>query len=287
VTNSIPPVLCGGTFFTLVLEARGQRTSRRSRYEGEKDGLSQSDTLAGLGKVIYPEYEPPKNNRTFTTNANAYKSCTDDGSNLSFLFPDRISAFDIRIRTNYSKTLKAMCDFTDQFLEVGSSIKKEEWLVKALLELIDADDSIDENQEFLICDGGKGVTKAALRLMNEFAVQPFLLGVWHFVVVNRSDNKAGKETFDAWCPPRGRAERKYEGIMGDSITREISVEVFASLLEEVTTKDETAEIAEAAPTETLIPALAADPKRITVNNYGTVQNQKFISIETMNGDINL
>ena len=31
----------------------------------------------------------------------------------------------------------------------------------------------------------------------------------------------------------------------------------------------------------------ADPKRITVNNYGTVQNQKFISIETMNGDINL
>jgi hypothetical protein len=31
----------------------------------------------------------------------------------------------------------------------------------------------------------------------------------------------------------------------------------------------------------------ADPKRITVNNYGTVQNQKFISIETMNWDINL
>ena len=30
-----------------------------------------------------------------------------------------------------------------------------------------------------------------------------------------------------------------------------------------------------------------DPKRITVNNYGTVQNQKFVSIETMNGDIHL
>jgi len=34
-------------------------------------------------------------------------------------------------------------------------------------------------------------------------------------------------------------------------------------------------------------ATDADPKRITVNNIGPVENQKFISIETMNGDINL
>jgi hypothetical protein len=272
----------------LILEARGQRTSQRSRYEGGQDGLSQPETLAGLGKVVYPEYAPPKNAQTFRTNANAYKACTDDGGNLSYLFPDRVSAFDSRVRHEYPKALKAMCDFTSRFLEVGTSIKKEEWLVKALLELIEADASIDDGQAFFICSDGKGVTKATLRLMSDFVLQPLLLGVWHFVVVNRQDNKSGKTTFDTWCPPRDRAERKYEGNMGEGINRTINVEV----LNIPADKGESKAVAEATAAEessqdTTRPPLDADPKRITVNNYGTVQNQKFISIETMNGDIHL
>jgi hypothetical protein len=282
VANSTYPVLCGGTFFTLILEARGQRTSQRSRYEGEQDGLSQPDTLAGLGKVVYPEYDAPKNKRTFTTNANAYKSCADDGSNLTFLFPDAKTAFDNRVKTEYPKALKSMCDFTEQFLEVGTSIKKEAWLVKSMLELIENDQSIDDDQEFFICNGGKGVTKATIRLMSDFAIQTLLLGVWHFVVVNRPNNKLGKDTFDNWCPPRDRAERKYEGTMGIGIQREINVEVLYVPAEETTVEAEIAATAESTQ-----PSVDTDPKRITVNNYGTVQNQKFISIETMNGDIHL
>lgn len=287
MAHSTHPVLCGGTYFALVLEARAQRTSRRSRYEGEKDGLSQTDTLAGLGRVVYPEYDPPKNKRTFTTNVNAYKSCTDDGGNLSFLFQEAATAFDERVRKDYPKALQAMCSFVDRFLEVGTSIKKEERLVNALLELIETDAGIDDNQEFFICSDGKGVTKSTLRLMSDFALQPLLLGVWHFVVVNRQDNKSGKNTFEAWCPPRGGAERKYEGNMGDGIIRKINVEVLTASTDESVAKDETATIVEMESSVTASPSFDADPKRITVNNYGTVQNQKFISVETMNGDINL
>jgi hypothetical protein len=288
VANNTYPVLCGGTYFTLILEARGQRTSQRSRYEGEQDGLSQPNTLAGLGRVVYPEYAPPANKQTFRTNVNAYKSSADDGSNLSFLFPDKVTAFDNRVRNEYPKALKAMCEFADQFLEVGTSIKKEEWLAKALLELIETDASIGDSQEFFICSGGQGITKATLRHTSDFSLQSLLLGVWHFVVVNRQDNKSGKPTFDTWCPPRDRAERKYEGKMGEGIIREINIEVLTA------PPDEAVAISEIAVTEELLPSkneasppLDADPKRITVNNYGTVQNQKFISIETMNGDINL
>lgn len=287
MANSTYPVLCGGTYFTLVLEARKQRTSQRSRYEGEQDGLSQPNALTGLGRVIYPEYESPKNKKTFTTNANAYKSCTDNGSNLAFLFQDALAAFDSRVRNDYQKALNAMCNFTDQFLAVGTSIKKEEWLVKALLELIETDTSIDDNQEFFICSGGQGVTKAMLRLMNDFALQPLLLAVWHFVVTNRQNNKSGKDTFDIWCPPRDRAERKYEGNMGNGIERTINVEVLTAPADETVSKDEEVAVVEAVQTKAALPALDADPKRITVNNYGTVQNQKFISIETMHGDIHL
>jgi hypothetical protein len=225
VTNNAYPALCGGTYFTLLLEARGQRINQRGRYDGERDGLSQPDVLAGLGKVVYPEYTPPANKQTFRTNANAYKSCSDNGSNLSFLFPDRVSAFDKRVRNEYAMALKATCEFVDKFLEVGTSIKKEEWLVKALLELIEADISIKDSQVFFICSDGKSVTKGALRSMSDFVLQPLLLGVWHFVVVSQQDNKSGKNTFDAWCPPKDRAERKYEGNVGTGIKRTVNAEV--------------------------------------------------------------
>ena len=287
MTRNNYPVLCGGTFFTLILEARGQRTSQRSRYEGEQDGLSQPETLAGLGRVVYPEYTPPSNKQTFRTNVNAYKSCADDGSNLSFLFPDKVFAFDNRVKNEYSNALMAMCDFADRFLEFGTSIKKEAWLVKALLELIETDTSIEDNQEFYLYEGGQRVTKAALRQLCDFTLQPFLLGIWHFIVVSRPDNKLGKNTFDIWCPPRGRAERKYEGTMGEGIDRTINVAVLTASAEEWAAEGESVKCSETPLSMTVTPVLDADPKRITVNNYGTVENQKFISVETMNGDIHI
>ena len=286
IENRAYPVLCGGTYFTLILEARGQRTGQRGRYQGEQDGLSQSDTLVGLGKVVYNEYIPPRNQQTFRTNVNAYKTCADDGSNLSFLFPDRVSAFNDRIRSAYLTALKAMCDFVNTFLEVGTSINKEIWLVKAILDLIENDESIPGEQEFLIGIDGQGITKSALRQMSDLSLQPLLLGVWHYVVVNRPDNRSGKDTFDRWCPSRGRAERKYEGNMGSGIVRMINVEVLVAPTNEELIKDK-AVATDQEVTEAVMPALDADPKRITVNNYGTVQNQKFISIETMNGNIHL
>ncbi|HQE48840.1 MAG TPA: hypothetical protein PKI14_03385 [Fervidobacterium sp.] len=121
MANSAYLVLFGGTYFTLVLKARGQWTSWCNRYEGEQDDLSQPETLSYLGKVIYPEYIPPKNKRTFTINVNAYKSCTDNGSNLSLLFQGTRGAFDNRVKVEYPKTLKAICDFVAQYLEVGTT----------------------------------------------------------------------------------------------------------------------------------------------------------------------
>ena len=286
MANRTYPVLCGGTYFTLILEARGQRTGQRGRYQGEQDGLSQPDTLTGLGKVVYTEYIPPSNKQTFRTNVNAYRTCADDGSNLSFLFQDRVSAFDGRVRSAYLTALKAMCDFVNTFLEVGTSINKEIWLVKAILDLIENDESIPGEQEFFIGNGGQGITKSALRQMSDFSLQPLLLGVWHYVVVNRPDNQSGKVTFDRWCPSRGRAERKYEGNMGSGIERMLNVEVMTAPTSDEIVKDK-AMATDHEVTEAVMPILDADPKRITVNNYGAVQNQKFISIETMNGDIHL
>jgi len=223
VTINAYPVLCGGTFFALVLEARRQRTCKRSVLAGELDGLSQPETLAGLGRVVNPDYVEPKNKDSFSTNVSDYKSCENNGTNLAFLFNHEVSSFDTRVKTCYVDALCAMDEFVCQFLEVRTSTAKEVWLVKALLDLINADQSIDNDQVFYMGEDGQKTTKAALRNMSDFYFQSFLLGVWHFAVVNRKDNTKGKSTYNMWCPPRGGKERKYVGTMGDCITRPINV----------------------------------------------------------------
>lgn len=231
MSKIIYPVLCGGTFFTLVLESRKQRTSKRSQHRGELDGLSQPEIFAALGRIVYPEYSEPKSQDTFRTNVSNYKACENNGTNLSFLCAQEVSAFDNHVKTKYLTPLGALCDFVSCFLDVGTSTAKEVWLVKAFLDLINADQSIDDSQEFYIRENGQSITKAALRNMNDFCFQSFLLGVWHFVIVNRPNNKTGKTTYDTWCPSRGRAERKYIGTLGDNITRPISVLLWGSDIE--------------------------------------------------------
>ena len=56
MSNSVYPRLCGGTFFTLVLQALKQRAKAREHYNGERDGLSDPEVLTGLIKVINPDY---------------------------------------------------------------------------------------------------------------------------------------------------------------------------------------------------------------------------------------
>lgn len=288
--------LCGGTFFTLLLQARKSRKGVREHYRGESDGLSDPEMLVALMKVVIPDYSEPTSTTkaTFKGNTSDYKSCKiSKGVYLPFGDSAVVSAFDNRVKSEYLRARIAMSDFVADFIDSGTSTKKDERLVKAILELIDADNSINDAQEFYIGESGQGITKATLRSMNDFCLQSFLLGVWHFIIVNRHDNKVGKDTFDLLCPPRGGAERTYEGKLGEAITRTINVIL---LEDDAHVAQEAMEVAigETASNTSLedsgtskLQSVDADPKRITVNNFGTVQNQKFISIETMNGDINL
>ncbi len=217
------PRLCGGTFFTLLLQARKQRTKAREHRKGERDGLADTDVLVGLLKVFNPDYLEPTASTmsTFKTNTSDYKSCKI--SNSTYLPFEDTAAFDSRVKSNYAAPLGAMYEFVDRFIDVGTSAEKDIRLVKALLELIDSDQSIDNEQVFYICEDGSPRTKDMVRGETIICLPAFLLGVWHFVLVNRKINTMGRTTYDRWCPPNRGAERKYAGSMGDSITRPINV----------------------------------------------------------------
>jgi hypothetical protein len=127
-----------------------------------------------------------------------------------------------------------------------------------------------------------------MRGIEDFCFPAFLLGVWHYVVTKRGGkNTLGEYTVERWCPTEGnRKERKYSGDMGIGITRKITIRGIAdALLDEEKIGDADMGKGVALRPNDILPD--ADPKRITVNNYGTVQNQKFVSIASVNGDIHL
>jgi hypothetical protein len=202
------PALCRGTFFTLELEARKAKT--------------ETEMHAGLIRIVHPEFRAPESEKLFKTNTSDIKLCKNNGGALAFTDME-IWAFDRRVKHDYGTVLARMVDYINQFIDVGGSVKRDEWLVRALLDLIIRDDSIDDDDVFYALGDGAPITKSALRTATEICFPAFLLGVWHFAVVSRRDNTIGRETIDRWCPPNNRNPRAYTGDMGAGVTREIKL----------------------------------------------------------------
>ena len=223
MTNIEYPRLCGGTFMTLVIQALLQRKKAREHYKGESDKLNDPDVLVGLITVINPDYEDP-GKAVLKTKANDYKSCKlSKGQYLPFGDKLAIEVFDQRVQTDYLAARNDMCIFVDSFIETGTKLQKDVRLVKALIDLIEQDESIDDSVEFLIGENGDAVRKDQLRNLKRVCLPSFLLGIWHFIVINRKNNKVGQLTYDTWCPENGGGTREYEGTMGDDISIEFDV----------------------------------------------------------------
>jgi hypothetical protein len=68
---------------------------------------------------------------------------------LPFGDTPEIDTFDEHVRNAYQDALGAMTEFVARFLEVGTVVKKDERLVKALIDLIQQDDSIEAGRSVL------------------------------------------------------------------------------------------------------------------------------------------
>lgn len=210
--------LCGGTFFTLLLQARKPRTGVREHYMGTADGLSEPKMLVALAKVMTPDMQEPLESMMKTIKGNVFdfKTCKNAGGTY-FPFDDAVArtAFNNRVKNEYETVLVAMTEFIDGFIDVDSSTKKDEHLVRALAELIYLDDSIVADQPFYITENGTAISKSELLDETELCLQSFLLGVWHFAVLRKEGNTIGKETYAEWCPAKGGGQRGYTAALGD------------------------------------------------------------------------
>jgi hypothetical protein len=223
MTTVYYPILCGGTFFTLLLEARKARVGKKAQIYACQDELSEMRLLVELVKIIYPEYEETSNRKVQSTITSDYKTCHNNGSNLPFGRKAVIDAFDDRIHSDYQQLFKLMTIYVNRFIDIGGSIKADVRLVKALMDLIYSDQSIRNDERFFVCGNDSPLTKKQVCLMTSVCLPAFLLGIYHYIVMNRPINTIGRETINKWCPENNSRRRIYTGSMGSNITQEIIV----------------------------------------------------------------
>ena len=214
--------LCGGTFFVLLSDARKPLLSKAENYKGKKSGITEVELLLALTKIVVPDIPEPMSSelKTLRDNTRDFKSCENWGGGFLRLGDKSIQkSFDERVKNNYSESLTAMSKLVEKYVDTRTSTKKDEYLVKALVEVIIGDDKILPEQLLYIQANGQPIEKKMLSSISEICLQSFLLGIWHFALTAVENNTVGKDTYNVWCPPHNGSKgskREYVAAIGEN-----------------------------------------------------------------------
>lgn len=160
---------------------------------------------------------------TLTTYASKFRNC-DPGLDTEYIkFGDEVvlAAFNDRLKNEYEAVLEEIKAFVTRSLDVETNGK---WLVRAILEMIEADAEIKENAKFNIMPGNIPVYKSDLRDLKMVYFYNFLLGVWQYVCTYCVDNSVGADTYIAITEDAGKNKgRKVKNGIGMQGHRDIEI----------------------------------------------------------------
>lgn len=203
--NKKIPYLCGGTLFFLLVQAKKPRAKAREREKGVADGLKDSAMMGGLIQAI-TENSSYAYADSLKKNTSQFRECRIDGSvYIPFNDPATANGYDYDITNNYASVLLRMHKFSEEYLNPA----KAAWLVRVLLDVIDQDTGIGDDTHFCVQSDGSFLSKSDMLSAIRFELQPFLVGVVHYILTNRSDNIPGQDTLEEWGTKASeRSERK-------------------------------------------------------------------------------
>lgn len=275
--SSTIPYLCGGILFDFLLEARKTRHKARDNCKSGTDGLSDPDVMKRFVYIVTGE-DTGIITRHLKKPTTQYKTCQISNSTyIPFNETPTVTAFDSAIKNKNPDLLKRMSGFIDDYI----ALNKAEWLVKALIEIIVSDAEIAETDEFAV-SMKESVTSSELQKVTKIQLQPFLLSILHYVIINRKDNEKGRSTFEAWFSKTSEGSGwVLDKPIGGSITQSIKVDCVDALDETTTEEEEETIEAEVFPEENKDSSKAKIINNTIVNQHGE-KNIHIDHVETLN-----
>ena len=187
------PKLTLGTFFTLLNIGKMSNAT----------GFAQETLLFELMRVINPGLHYPGHN-TIKSQTSGFKSCDIDYADWiplnSLNFVKEVSD---KMDTEYSEMLKRTSEWLHSYFDFEDDYKLNK-TCKAVLDVISKDTSISDNALFYVESSKIPIEKQHLLEKNFYKIEPFLLGVFVYVLTHRENkNTSGKPTINSWSFPNG------------------------------------------------------------------------------------
>lgn len=193
--------LCGGIFFTLVLQAR--KTPKKNQGDCLRDLLG-----------IYDQSAKSISGNSLKTIASRFRNCDPELTSdyIRFGNPAVAEAFRERARESYDEIIDEIKAFCDKYLDLKLHGR---WLVRALLELIEKDDLQKDNGKYVVLPECLPLYKSDLKDLKLVNFYNFFLGVWVHVCINCQDNGVGQQTYLDMTEDMGESkERKFNSEIG-------------------------------------------------------------------------
>ena len=213
--NTSIPFLCGGTFFAQVYRARKGKKDANEHAKGQKESLPEPELFRRLIS-IYQLTDFYPNDNTLKSYTTFFKQCQRNRAHfIKFDDYDKRRNFREDIQKENSKAFSSMVQFIRDYID--ESLYKQ--LARNLLGLIQEDSSIPTNEKFFIWP--KWVEKQSLITRTEINLPDLLLGIWHYIAINRfNENIKGADTYHSWYPVN---PKEYKGRVGADIKQELQV----------------------------------------------------------------
>ena len=173
--------LSGGIFFNLMLAAR------------KKPVANQNQCLKEL-LYIYDRSAKEMAGNSLVTIASRFRNCDPDlhSDYIRFGDPVVVEEFNGRMREDYASVVGEVKNYADQYLDLEVNGK---WLVRALMELVEKDNLIQDNAKFMAIPGGLPAYKQEFPEMHVVYIYNLLLSVWHYICCTHGMAENGQETY--------------------------------------------------------------------------------------------
>lgn len=195
--NEVALHLSGGIFFNLVLAAR------------KKPLANQKECLKEL-LCIFDRSAKGLSGNSLVTIASRFRNCDPDlhSDYIRFGDPVVVEEFNGRMREDYASVVGEVKNYADQYLDLEVNGK---WLVRALMELVEKDNLIQDNAKFMAIPGGLPAYKQEFPEMHVVYIYNLLLSVWHYICCTHGMTENGQETYFALTDFAGEGRpRKFD-----------------------------------------------------------------------------
>ena len=208
--NKNVPYLCVGVLFVMMKQASlCQLSSNKLIIERHSNPKMLIDLIKALRLEENIEDEKTYKDDSFDTLVSRYVNCISNADKkLPFIRGEFASSYDDLVKSQYSKAIEKMQAFIQAHLDLGLC----KWLVEAILYVIEKDSGIKDTDQFFLSPDGVPRSKTEIMHMDQFCLPAVLVGVMHYILLNRGkNNTGGSETLKQWgTKDKEHMQRKYD-----------------------------------------------------------------------------